>query len=709
MLRTATTRSTGRALLVAALVAAAMAMATTAPAAAEDGPVVVDDRGLAGDAVRARAAEVTTAAATPMCIGDGSTGKRVQLWYVRRPDQPSRLAEVAPQMQEWATQIDRMLLEASRSTGKFRRVRWATGPDCVPTVREHVVADTVTDFGPMLVDLSDAGLRPPDRKLLIAADFGGYCGFGEVQTDDRPGPENLNNTQPYGLGGAVGEFCWGFPAAAHELFHTLGAVQESAPNATPGRHCTDEYDLMCYADGSTTDPIREVCPRSQNEDLDCGGDDYFNANPPAGSYLATHWNTAQSGFLDRSAWFLPPDRPENPRVTVGTASATVTWEAPLFDGGSPVTSYVVTAHPSGRVVTTDGAARSVSVTGLADGEVVWFTVQARSVKSTGPASLETEHRTPTPTIWARPFFTGEDPSAVAASPAGNTYVGTKGGLVKVDVAGKRSKVASSAGTVVNPPVEGIAVGQTPIRPVGVAVHPTSGDLYVSDRLTNRVRRITAGRVYTVAGGGPAIVPEQLAFDPAGNLYITEPTKHRVWKRATDGRLTVFAGSPTGAAGFGGDGGPATAALLRAPSGVAADPAGNVYVADRNNHRVRRIDAAGTITTFAGNGADVVIPDMAFDGTEAQFLLLPRPRGIAWGDGRLFVQSAARVVAITPDTLHVTYVGSPARIGDSGDRGPARDARIGDDVQLATWGGRLVVLDLDVDRLRQVAPPAPARP
>lgn len=141
-----------------------------------------------------------------------------------------------------------------------------------------------------------------------------------------------------------------------------------------------------------------------------------------------------------------------------------------------------------------------------------------------------------------------------------------------------------------------------------------GNLYVSDYLVNRVRKVDAsGIITTIAGngnsayagdGGPATNaslynPQGLALDTAGNLYVADYGEHRVRKVDTNGIITTVAG--TGANAYGGDGGAATNASLSYPWGVAFDASGNLYIADTGNTRVRKVDTNGIITTVAGNG------------------------------------------------------------------------------------------------------------
>lgn len=123
--------------------------------------------------------------------------------------------------------------------------------------------------------------------------------------------------------------CWADKgrAAAHELVHMLGAVQRDAPHVTAaGGHCADGFDLMCYDNGAGNGCTTTACPADQRLLLDCGRDDYFNPKPAPGSYLATHWNIAEFGFLDTTVT-LPPD----PVLTVNAStSEAATGEAVTF-------------------------------------------------------------------------------------------------------------------------------------------------------------------------------------------------------------------------------------------------------------------------------------------------------------------------------------------------------------------------------------------
>jgi sugar lactone lactonase YvrE len=198
---------------------------------------------------------------------------------------------------------------------------------------------------------------------------------------------------------------------------------------------------------------------------------------------------------------------------------------------------------------------------------------------------------------------------------------------------------------------GPATGADLYNPRGVAVD-ASGNLHIADLNNNRVRRVdhVTGLISTVAGtgavgfsgdGGPATsaqvaYPYQVAFDPAGNLHIVDNGNHRI--RAVDhvtGLISTVAG--TGVAGFSGDGGPATGAKLNIPFGLAFDGAGNLFIADKANYRVRVVDhVTGAISTVAGSGT----PGFTGDGGPATAASLTGPFGVAVDStGNLYIADA----------------------------------------------------------------------
>lgn len=160
--------------------------------------------------------------------------------------------------------------------------------------------------------------------------------------------------------------------------------------------------------------------------------------------------------------------------------------------------------------------------------------------------------------------------------------------------------------------DGIPAARAQLSSPSALASDRSGNLYIADQYNYRIRRIdSAGVITTTAGtgqrrhsgdGGKAIAasfegPSALAVDSSGNLFVAEFHYHRVRRIDPDGIITTIAG--TGKRGCGGDGGPAAEALLDSPAGLAVDGEGNLFVADRGNHRVRRIAPDGSIATAAG--------------------------------------------------------------------------------------------------------------
>ena len=222
-------------------------------------------------------------------------------------------------------------------------------------------------------------------------------------------------------------------------------------------------------------------------------------------------------------------------------------------------------------------------------------------------------------------------------------------------------------------------------PRGITVD-ADGNLYVVDTGNNQVHRLDDGSLTAIAGaaglgdGGPAIdarllEPKGIALLDDGSLYITDSSNNRVRKVDSEGVITTFAG--TGEQGDGGDGGPATEAQLYYPTGITVDSAGNVYISDSRNNRVRKVDTEGVITTFAGTGEEGPFEDRdeIGDGGPATSARLSRPVGLAFdADGNLYVTDPgnSRIRRIDTEGMITTYAGSERSF--SGDEGPAAEAQ-----------------------------------
>jgi sugar lactone lactonase YvrE len=296
-------------------------------------------------------------------------------------------------------------------------------------------------------------------------------------------------------------------------------------------------------------------------------------------------------------------------------------------------------------------------------------------------------------------FKFDNPQAIAIDAAGNLYIagcpyGADVSVYAVDQTGLLKVYAGSG--------EGFGGDGGPALRAqfwcgtGLALD-SAGNLYIVDEGNNRIRRIEAktGTISTVAGsgaatdissngpatggfagdGGPATAallsqPNAIAWDRQGNLYILDRDNNRVRKVDPAGMITTFAG--VGTWGFSGDGGPATKAELSTSNGIAVDAAGNVYIADSDNARIRKVDLQGIITTIAGTGK----PGFSGDGGRARAAQLSNPWGLAFdGQGNLYVADGPTLDFDGNRIRKIDAAGMITTVAGSGEGGNTGDGRL----------------------------------
>ena len=336
------------------------------------------------------------------------------------------------------------------------------------------------------------------------------------------------------------------------------------------------------------------------------------------------------------------------------------------------------------------------------------------------------------------------PSGVAVDGAGNLFVADNWNRIfKVSPDGSIATVAGSEKTwaFTNIPYAlsggagngGPATGAQLVWPTGVAVD-RAGNLFIAD--PGRVRKVFSpdGIITTVAGdgapgfsgdGGPApsahiggqLGPFSVAADDTGNLFLAETVMefggfqsgYRVRKVSPSGIITTVAGN--GTQGFSGDGGPSTSAQLSGPAGVVADGAGNLFIADTGNSRIRKVSKDGIITTVAGNGT---YGTYSGDGGPATSAQVSAPLSLAVdGTGNLFIGSSwggwegsfgtGLIRKVSASGIVTTVAGNGGNWGFSGDGGPATSAQLTAPIGVAVDGaGNLFIADVENNRIRKVS-------
>ncbi|MCF8721587.1 NHL domain-containing protein [Nitrospina gracilis] len=248
---------------------------------------------------------------------------------------------------------------------------------------------------------------------------------------------------------------------------------------------------------------------------------------------------------------------------------------------------------------------------------------------------------------------------------------------------------------------------------GIAVAP-NGDVYISRRSHNIVSKIDKNGMLTNVVGtgvsgysgdnGPASqatlkVPAGLTFDKEGNLYIADRENHVVRKVDTSGTITTYAG--TGEAGYSGDNGPATQAKLNLPSDMAVDGQGNLFISDRSNNVIRKVDRNGTITTYAGTGNE------GYNGDNMPALRtnLDKPFGLAVDkQGNLYIADRGnnRVRKVDAESGLMTTIAGDGGFFFIGDNGPAYRASIAGPTDVAVDDeGNVYIADRNNNRIRKV--------
>jgi sugar lactone lactonase YvrE len=387
------------------------------------------------------------------------------------------------------------------------------------------------------------------------------------------------------------------------------------------------------------------------------------------------------------------------------------WTAPLTDVG-PVRLYVAALAANGDGTGNGDKTYLANLTITPALPPLITTIAGTGVSgSLGDNGLATDAQLNTP-----PFVAVDASRRVYISDGGNR-------LRRIDTDGRIRTIAGT-GIAGYSGDAGPATSAQLFGTGGVAVD-AAGAIFFADVRNHRVRKIALdGTITTVAGSGPSGIdnggfsgdggpataaqlfnPATVAVHPNGNLLIADTNNHRIRSVTPAGIISTVAGAGnTGLGGFSGDGGPATSAQLNNPTGIAVDSAGALIIADRENHRIRRVAPNGTIETIAGDG----VAGFSGDGGSAVSARISFPQSVAADSaGNIFVAElgGSRIRKITPLGTIYTVAGTGVN-GFNGDGISAFAAQLNDPFGVAVDNeGGLYIADTRNNRIRKVAVPS----
>lgn len=305
------------------------------------------------------------------CTGPYARGERhFRVFYAHLAGQPDRYEQQRGPLRADLGITDAAIAETARRTGGTRHLRLDTGPDCALRI-ERVTLPGDLNPTQIRMHLVNAGALQGDEKAVVYADWTpamNICGWSELFEDEDPNERNRNNRGS--TASVTYTRCLNAGTTGHEVMHALGAVQDGAPHASGGFHCTDEYDRMCYADGSGR-PLSYACPESYDQLFDCNHDDFFSLNPAPGSYLAANWNVANSSYWVRAAperWDTggPPAPAPSPSPSALPSPSPTPTRGPTTSGTTPRPTFGFDGDPATteRVDAPDAASAAIAVSRL---------------------------------------------------------------------------------------------------------------------------------------------------------------------------------------------------------------------------------------------------------------------------------------------------------------------------------------------------------